>query len=145
MSSRAERRAAVEAIYATFVAKDLARVRATTKRYFAPDIVIREPESLPYGGVYEGLDAATALFSGLVDPQSPVDAAHLRIDALIASEDDPHVVGAVSFPWQPPGAGEALAMRALEWWTFRDLEVAEIQVFLWDSAACLESLRTAVT
>jgi len=138
-----DRRAALREIYAAFVSKDLAVVSAITDRYFARDIVIREPESLPYGGAYEGFDAAKALFDGLVDPRSAIDAAKLQVDELIGSGDSPHLVAAVSFPWQPPGAEKALSMRALEWFTFRGLEVVEIQVFLWDAAACLASLEDA--
>jgi hypothetical protein len=82
------------------------------------------------------------------DPQSPIDAAHLRVDQLIVATnpegDVDHVVAAVSFPWRAPHPLPT-PMRALEWFSVRQDKVIEIQVYLWDTAAGLAALRAADT
>ena len=118
----------VSLIYESFVSKDVARIHALFDDHLADDVVLHEPESLPYGGTYSGLDALKAFVAGLASDESPVDAARLVVEDLVASGD--RVVGYVSFPWQPAGAPEPIPMRALELFTFRAGRVAEMRVFL---------------
>lgn len=137
------RREAVADVYAAFVSRELEQVGEVFDRTFSPEIVLHEPDQLPYGGAYEGLDTVKEFIGGLVDPQSPVDAAQLVVDDIIASDSTDRVVGYVSFPWHPPGAEGGISMSALELFTFEEMQVVEIRVFLWDTAACIASLQAA--
>ncbi|MFJ7078936.1 nuclear transport factor 2 family protein [Streptomyces sp. NPDC098781] len=140
--TRKDTEAIVREVYAAFNTCDAGTVITTVRRHFADDVVVREAGSLPWGGDFEGIETVSAMTAGLADPASPIDAANLRIDELIAAPGSAsgvsHVVAAVSFPWR--GTERTIAMRALEWFTFRDDKVAEIQIYLWDSAAGLAAL-----
>lgn len=132
----------VRAIYAAFGTTDPDKIAATTNTHFAEDVIVREAESLPWGGDYVGRDTVAEMTVGLADPAAPIDAANLQIDELIESPPDAdgltHVIAAVSFPWRGPN--ETIPMRALEWFSLRDNKVVEIQIFLWDVAAALAAL-----
>jgi hypothetical protein len=144
MSNLAERRKEIVGeIYSAFIARDLERVAAVFDRNLADDVVLFEPESLPYGGKYERLETVKEFTGGLVDPQSPIDAGKLAVNFILTSDSDPHVIASVSFPWDPPGGPGAIPMGALELFTFDELKVVEMRVFLWDTAACIASLHAA--
>ena len=127
----------VRVVYAAFNSADSAKISAMAQDYFADEVIVREAESLPWGGVYEGLDTVAAMTAGIASAESPIDAARLQIEQLIAGRPDPsgttQVVAVVSFPWRGPRT--TIPMRALEWFTVRSGKVVEIQVFLWDTAA----------
>jgi ketosteroid isomerase-like protein len=135
----------VRKVYAAFNSCDPARIATMAAECFADDIVVREPESLPWGGVYEGLDIVTAMTVGISSPESPIVAAQIVVQQLITAEPEPdgtaQVVAVVSFPWRGPL--QVIPMRALEWFTVRAGKVAEIQVFLWDTAAAIAALSGA--
>jgi len=79
---------------------------------------------------------------GLASPQSPIVATQIAIQQLITTELDRNgtaeVVAVVAFPWRGPK--QTITMRALEWFSLRAGKVAEIQVFLWDTAAAIAAL-----
>jgi ketosteroid isomerase-like protein len=132
----------VRAVYNALISVDPDTIHAAAGSYFDDDIVVHEPESLPWGGVYRGRELVTGLMANIGDPASPIDAANLTIDNLIHTPDgDGHqVVAAVSFPWR--GAGPVPGrMRALEWFTVRGGKVTEIRVYLWDTAAGIAALQ----
>lgn len=144
MSSLAQqRKEIVGQIYSAFISGDVERVIGVFDRNLADEIVLFEPESLPYGGKYERLETVKQFTAGLVDPQSPVDARKLAVNFILASDSEPHVIASVSFPWDPPGGRLAIPMGALELFTFDGLKVVEMRVFLWDTAACIASLQAA--
>jgi ketosteroid isomerase-like protein len=105
---------------------------------FAPSAIARQPESLPFGGVHEGIAAVKRLLAALGAVESPIDPSGLVVAEIIESvgESDrlDHVVVALSMPMRATEAGDAGAMPVLEWWTFEDLRVAEIRTFYWDTA-----------
>lgn len=131
----------VRAVYAALTSVDPDTIHAAAAEYFDHDIVVREPESLPWGGIYQGRELVTGLMANIGDPASPIDAANLTIDNLVHTPDgDTHqVIAAVSFPWR--GAGTPIPMRALEWFTVRAGKVTEIRIYLWDTAAGLAALQ----
>jgi hypothetical protein len=135
--------AVVRQFYAYAQAREIEQLLALVDEYFASDVVLHEPESLPYGGAYEGRDRVKQVFRGLGSPRSPIEVSELRVDELMAapSDDDGRidVFVALSFPWV--GLDETRHVRALEWWTFRDLIVERISVYLWDTAAAIAALR----
>jgi uncharacterized protein len=136
----------VRAVYAALCSADPATISSAAAEHFHDDIVVREAESLPWGGVYRGRDQVTTLMANIGDPQSPIDAAHLSVDQLIATADPTsgvdQVIAAVSFPWRGPSQ-PSVSMRALEWFTVRGDKVVEIRVYLWDTAAALAALQPA--
>jgi ketosteroid isomerase-like protein len=131
----------VRAVYAALTSVDPATIQAAAARYFDDDIVVHEPESLPWGGVYRGRELVTGLMANIGDPASPIDAANLAIDNIIHTPDGSahQVIAAVSFPWRG-AAAEPGRMHALEWFTVRGGKVTEIRVYLWDTAAGIAAL-----
>jgi ketosteroid isomerase-like protein len=142
-------REVVERFYAAIGAADVAALSELIDAAFAPDVVVREPDSLVYGGTYEGIEQVKRAFSGIASPRSPLDASKLAVDQIIeaVTESDRlgYVFAAISFPLRSPRASTEIPMRALEWWTFRDLHVARLEAFYWDTAACEGLLRGAVS
>lgn len=132
----------VRAVYAALTSVDADTIHAAAAAYFDDDIVVREPESLPWGGIYQGRELVTGLMANIGDPASPIDAANLTIDNLVHTPDgeDHQVIAAVSFPWRG-AAAEPARMSALEWFTVRAGKVTEIRVYLWDTAAGLAALQ----
>jgi ketosteroid isomerase-like protein len=132
----------VRAVYAALCSLDPAEMSRVGGEYFDDDIVVREPESLPWGGFHQGKELVIGLMAGIGDPASPIDAANLSIDNVIHTPDgDLHqVIAAVSFPWRgaDPEPGH---MRALEWFTVRAGKVTEIRIYLWDTAAGIAALQ----
>lgn len=131
----------VRAVYAALTSIDPDTIQAAAARYFDDDIVVHEPESLPWGGVYRSRELVTGLMANIGDPASPIDAANLAIDNVIHTPDgeDHQVIAAVSFPWRGPGG--RIPMRALEWFTVRAGKVTEIRIYLWDTAAGIAALQ----
>jgi hypothetical protein len=132
----------VRAVYAALTSVDPDTIHAAAARYFDDDIVVHEPESLPWGGEYRGRELVTGLMASIGDPASPIDAANLSVDQIVHSRDgaDHQVIAAVSFPWRG-AAPEAGLMRALEWFTVRACKVTEIRIYLWDTAAGIAALQ----
>jgi ketosteroid isomerase-like protein len=129
-------REVVERFYDALRREDAAALDELVDERFVPDVVVRQPDSLPFGGVHEGVEAVKRLFAAL---GGSIDLPRLTIDEVIESvgESDrvDHVVVAVSFPATGADAAEPERWRALEWWTFEDLRVAAIRSFYWDPAA----------
>ncbi|RYH65391.1 MAG: hypothetical protein EON54_05870 [Alcaligenaceae bacterium] len=132
----------VREVYEAFTTADPETIERVARKHFADDVIVREAESLPWGGVYEGLETNAELSKGIASAESPIDAANLRVDQLhvtsTTSDGDTHVIAAVSFPWR---GAVTIPMRALEWFTIRHGKVVEIQVFLWDTAAAISALQ----
>ena len=138
-------REVVERFYAAVRARDEAAVADLVQDWFAPDVVVKEPESLIYGGSYAGIDAARRVLGGIASPRSSLDGSKLEIEQIVeaVAESDKldHVFVAISFALLPPGSDASIPMRAVQWWIFRDLQVASIESFYWDTAACAGLLR----
>jgi ketosteroid isomerase-like protein len=141
-TSRTGAEEVVRAVYAAFTSADPEKIERAVRELFADDVVVHEPESLPWGGRYDGIETVAAMTVGLADPSAPVDAGNLTIDQVFVGEDSTsgpfHVVAAVSFPWR---GHTTIAMRALEWFTVDHGKVTEIRVFLWDTAAAIAALQ----
>jgi hypothetical protein len=142
-------REAVERFYAAVRGRDSKGITDLIGGWFAADVVVSEPESLVYGGRYEGIDAVRRLFAGSASPRSVLDGSNLEVAQIVESvaESDRlgHVFVAVSFPLIPPGADAGVSVRAVHWWIFRDLQVASIEAFYWDTAAYAGLLRPSAS
>ena len=91
----------------------------------APDIEVREPDTLPHGGTYRGMDELIGMFrtaGALLDSGGTV------VDSLTA--DDDRVVAVIRMPLRS-GAAEALIT---EHWTLRDGKATHIHVFWFDTS-----------
>jgi ketosteroid isomerase-like protein len=132
----------VRAVYRAFTSQESAVTESALRTLFADEIVIREPESLPWGGVYHGIESAVSMAAAIATPQSPIVATELKVERLFECEADDvgtaHVVAFTTFPWRGPKS--TVSMCALEWFTVRDGKVREIQVFLWDTSAAVAAL-----
>jgi ketosteroid isomerase-like protein len=127
-------REVVERFYEAARTRDAASIAELVDERFAAEAVVREPESLPFGGAHEGVDAIKALFDVLYRPGSESGLADVSVETIIesAGESDKldHVVVALAF-----GSLRGEPGRALQWWTFHDFRVVEIRTFYWDTAA----------
>lgn len=88
-----------------------------------PQIEVREPDALPYGGAYRGIDELIGMFA----KAGPVlDSSRMVVQALTADED--RVIALLRIPLRD-GTGEALIS---EHWRLRDGKAVELQVFWFD-------------
>jgi uncharacterized protein len=90
---------------------------------FHLDIEIHEPECLPYGGVYKGMEGAMKLFS---EAPKLLDVGVFKVDALIA--DGNLVAGMLQTAIV--GTGEPLAVAEVS--TVKDGKIIKVRVFQWD-------------
>ena len=98
----------------------------------APEVVIREPAFLPYGGTYRGIDEFRALFG---DVAKYLDMSTLKVDRVVVDWD--HAVGLIRLS-TTSGAGE---VRLAEFSILRDGKVAEMEIFVHDDAGLLDETR----
>jgi ketosteroid isomerase-like protein len=87
-----------------------------------PEIVIIEPDPLPYGGTYRGQGEVMEFMQAA---GQVVDGSTLRVESLTADED--RVVATVRLAVQ---AGGEVEMS--EHWTMRDGKATELRVFCFD-------------
>jgi ketosteroid isomerase-like protein len=127
----------VETFYECLNRRDAGALDELISEHFWPDAVLRLPDSLPYGGVYEGSDKIKRLFVGAASAKEAVGPAELALAdvAECPRDGDDQVVVQLAFAWIPPGGGEPVRSRSVEWWKFRDLRVVEITAYYWDTAA----------
>lgn len=120
-----ENRNVVRNIYDAFARGDL----ETAASFFSDKLVLHEPESLPYGGVYSGLQEVGSIVSQIA---RRLDLSKLTIERLVGDGDD--VVALVTASWNGDN-GKRTEARLSEWFTFLDRKVVEIRAFYWDVAA----------
>ena len=87
----------------------------------SPDLVIYEPDYLPYGGVYKGPEG----FEEVMAKAAPLfDISGLTLECIVADGD--HVVTRNSEAFADPESGRT---DILELWTLKDGLVTEIRVY----------------
>jgi len=106
----------VTRMYTAAAAGDL----ATLQQILDPDFSVEEPNFLPYGGTYKGLQEFAALFGEVA---KVIDLSKLELDGLTVEGDIAY--GRVRAPLVD-GSGTA---SILEEWRLRDGRVAEARVF----------------
>jgi ketosteroid isomerase-like protein len=100
---------------------------------FHDNMVLIEPESLPYGGTYKGLGEVAAAIGTIAQY---VDLAGLKVGRVLA--DDETVVAYVTATWRnPDGTTQDIPMR--ECYQFSDSKIVEMRVFYWDIAALIST------
>jgi hypothetical protein len=130
---KSDMRLIVESSYDALRARDGQLVGEVVDEHFAPDAALHRPESLPGGGVTGGADKIKRFMVAAATMDGPLDISKLEVHQILehAGEDGEHVLADVRFP--VPGG----TVNALEWWILRDLKVAEIRAYYWDTAAML--------
>lgn len=100
---------------------------------FHENMVLIEPESLPYGGTYKGLGDIGAAILAITQY---VDLAGLKVGRVLA--DDDSAVAYVTATWRnPDGTTQEIPMR--ECYQFSDSKIIEMRVFYWDVAALIST------
>ena len=118
---------AVTQVYAAMAAGNGAAAMA----YFDPNMVLMEPESLPYGGTYRGLAEIGAAIGKIM---KYVDLAGLKLERIVADEET--AIASLIATWRyADGQTRQVPMR--ECYTFNGGKVVAMNVFYWDVAALL--------
>jgi len=131
-AEQSDLRVMVDSFYGALNARDVESLGQIVDESFAPDAILRRPESLPGGGAMEGAAKIKKFMTAIATMEGgPMDVSALRVHEVIehAGEEADHVVVELRFPFN------GSPMSALEWWTLRDLKVVEIRAYYWDTAA----------
>lgn len=124
-----ETRALVEKLYALSGAGDWTAVA----EYMSDDLVIREADSLPYGGDYTGRNALRDLFGKVMafwdDPS-------IEMHAITAGQD--HGVGILTLSVTSRRTGRRLTLDIAEMFRFRDGKLVEIKPYYYDTHMIVE-------
>ena len=87
---------------------------------FDPGVIVREPECLPYGGTFTGMQEVLGMF-GKAGPI--LDSGKTVVEQLFGSGD--HVAAVLRMPLRDGSAEAVLA----EHWTMRDGKCVELDVY----------------
>jgi hypothetical protein len=125
----------VREFYAGVIGGDTDRVNAAIDSHFSQDAIVRMPESLYYGGEYQGAATLKKLFAGLAHPKSAVRADTMQLERVGGSGD--YVVTLLSCEWRGRSGGK-LQTRITEWIEFDEKDrITEICAFYADTAQCV--------
>lgn len=105
---------------------------AALTSYFADDVVVSEPDFLPYGGTYRGAEGFAALLAAM--------APHADLAGLVVGDihaDDNTVYATIQLPDKHTGELVELIERAV----IRDGKIAELSIFA-HTARSLATPRT---
>jgi ketosteroid isomerase-like protein len=94
----------------------------------ADDVVIREPEFLPYGGVYVGKDAFLGMYEKVA---TLLDVTKIRLEYTVADGD--RVIGLLRMPDLNTGQDIVFAEQS----TLRDGKVVDMQIFYYDAQSLI--------
>jgi ketosteroid isomerase-like protein len=98
-------------------------------QYFDPSITLHEPESLPYGGVYKGLEEVGP---AVAEVGKHIDMSTLRVDRIVA--DDQTGIVFMNAKWRVPEGGTR-DIQCCEVYQFSpEGKITEIRVYYWDTA-----------
>lgn len=114
----------VTAIYAHARTGDWQAVEAL----MAPDLVIHEPPSLPFGGPWRGRDALQRLFATVMGTW---DAPGVVVDTIVG--DDRHVVALLRLTMTSRHSGRTFTQPVAEVSTITDGLVTEMRIHYFDT------------
>lgn len=126
---------AVRRLFKAVEDRDLAGVLAA----YDPEIVIREAESLPYGGVYHGLEGAQQHARGYAQTWSNFQSSADKATDPVFLDAGEHTV----VLWRQRGSagdGRKLDLPAVSVYQLRDGKIVESQMFHADTNAILNFL-----
>ena len=102
--------------------------------YFDQNVVLVEPESLPYGGTHRGL---AELGAAIAEIMKYVDLAGLKLERIIADEET--AIASLTATWRCAN-GQTLQVPMRECYTFSGNKIVAMNVFYWDVAALVATL-----
>ena len=107
------------------------------------DVVVREPASLPHGGVHRGHDQVRAAANCWSETWGPhqENAEPSRVPELFESTDD-HVVARWRLRAHDP-VGEGVDVEAIDIYRLRDGKVLELETYYRDTAELVSFLERA--
>lgn len=124
-------RKTVAAFYAAGVGGDV----DTMLSYLSDDLVVREPEYLPYGGIHRGKQGLLGVFQAI---QQYADVSALTIDHLVADGD--RVIGIIDVPELRTGNMIRLAEES----RLVDGKIVEMQIFYYDPQSMLGAPKVTI-
>jgi len=101
-----------------------------------PDFELREPDALPYGGIYKGIEGFKACWDLI--PQSSHVAEHLDTLRCYFTEDPNSIIVELDFRGSRKDTGEKIASKVMEQFEFRDGKISAI-VLYWFNIPPLKS------
>ena len=99
-----------------------------------PDIVIKEAESLPYGGDNKGIEG----FQGLLGKM--MASLELSVDSFEVNDAGARVLVTLVMTFTSRASGRQVTVPGVELYTIRDGQVAEIDVYYKDTKAVTDLL-----
>lgn len=128
--------AAVRRLFAAVERRDLTGVLAA----YAPDVVIREAESLPYGGTYQGRDGAERHAYAYEAAWAPLQEPGVRTLDYEVLDAGEHVIVRWRQRGCSPDGHRAIDLPAVSVYRMQDGLVAESIMFQHDTAAVVRFL-----
>jgi len=102
-----------------------------------PDMLVEDPESLPFGGVYRG-------FAGMCEVSAKLFAAvanwKVETERVIGSPGGDDFVLVQRMTGRAASSGRPIEMSILEHYTFRDDLLVSIRPYYWDTKAMIDIL-----
>lgn len=92
-----------------------------------PSFELREPEALPYGGIYKGLDGFKKCWELI--PQSSHKAEHLDTLHTYFTESPDHIFVELDFRGTRRDTGEKIESLVMEKFEFRDGKISAVVLF----------------
>jgi hypothetical protein len=118
-------------------ARDVAGVLAA----YDPEIVIRDAASLPYGGIYHGLEGAKQHIEGAAQTWNSLKSADERkMDAVFLDAGE-YVVVLWRLKGLEASSGKKLDLPTVSVYKMRDSKIVESQMFYSDTAAIVQFLE----
>jgi ketosteroid isomerase-like protein len=129
-TSVASTRAVVDAWYEAALAGDLSGITAL----LSPDVVIHEPDSLPYGGEHVGREAALSLLGMLF---AGVDRDAVVIEHIVCN--DVAAAAMLQVPFKAPD-GTNTTVLVCETFEIRGGLITRVRPYYFDTAALLAAM-----
>ncbi|NJM71667.1 MAG: nuclear transport factor 2 family protein [Scytonema sp. RU_4_4] len=117
--------------------RDVAGVLAA----YDPEIIIRDAESLPYGGIYHGLEGAKQHIEGAVQTWNNLQPpAQRKMDAVFLNAED-YVIVLWRLKGLATSSGRKLDLPVVSVYKMRGGKIVESQMFYADTVAILQFLE----
>lgn len=92
-----------------------------------PDFELREPDALPYGGIYTGIEGFKKCWELI--PQSSHKTEHLDTLRTFFSEDPESIIVELDFRGSRRDTGEKFASKVMEQFDFREGLIVAITIY----------------
>jgi hypothetical protein len=119
-----QNRALVQSMYAAATRGDAESLMSL----LADDVVVHEPDYLPYGAEYVGKEAFAGLFGKI---SQLLDLTDVKLDYLVADND--RVIGVLRIPDRNTGKDTLFAEQS----TIRDGKIVDLRIFYYDAQSMI--------